>query len=673
MNRDQFLSTLRSRFGFEQFRPGQIEALEALFETGRLLAIQPTGRGKSLLYQLSACLLDGMTVVISPLLALMRDQVGQLKERFQIPAGAIHSDQTPEENEQIKLQASAGRLKILFLSPEQLDHVDRFAFFLTLPLSLLVIDEAHCISSWGHDFRPAFRQILQFVQAAEERNFALRVLGLTATASSRVEKDICARLFPPTKPARVLRESMDRPNISLSVYSANGIAAKMSLMEQILKDENSALVYCATRENTEMCAGFLASRGIRSIAYHAGLDPEVKISIQQAFMKGEYRAIAATNALGMGIDKPDIRMILHFDIPGSITAYYQEVGRAGRDGLEAKGILLFDPKDRAVQEYFIHSAVPHSEDFNQVLSVADGLGLVAIKQKTGLHPTRANVVVAELIEQGYLIKESVEKKQIYRRTGKEEAPDLHIYEQQRQVKLRELSAMIRYASADGECRMATLRRSLGDDPVENCARCDGCQPAAFFKPQNLVEIEKWLQERPPQIPGSKMHGLFDGISLLDAKLRSPLFVRFMQQRQNENSFDPELLELLKRHLKNISIRAVVPLPSQTWKGRNAAAKAIADFLNVPALLDLLVYKNPPAQRQGELLNNDQRKVNVQETMEIATSVPAGPLLLLDDYIGSGATLKEAARALRQSGGKKIELIPFTVAAVKWRLGQSGFI
>lgn len=672
----QFHAVLRQRFGFDDFRPGQLEALEKLFETSRLLCIQPTGHGKSLLYQLPACILPGIVLVISPLLALMRDQVDQLGKRFGISAGSINSDQSEEENTLVRTAAMAGELRLLFLSPEQLDQLDRFELLLTLPLSLIVIDEAHCVSTWGHDFRPAYRQILQLVKAAEQKMPDLKILGLTATAADPVEKDILKQLFSTERPGSVLRESMDRPNLSLSVIPARGSASKLLLAEQIVTaSDGVGLIYCATRENTETVARYLQKKGINAIAYHAGLDSEEKKRIQQAFIADDFTVIAATNALGMGIDKPNIRYVLHFDIPGSITAYYQEVGRAGRDGLSARGILLYDIQDRHVQEYFIHSAVPDSEDFDKVLELSDSPTLAVIKQTTGLHPTRVNVVVAELVEQGFFAKERLKGKQVYRKTDKEGKPDLSSYDAQRKVKLRELNHMLQYAKEPHGCRMSFLRKALGDNSAPACGHCDLCRPsnAPQLIQSDIDSTDRWLLENPIPIPAARIVGLSEGISLLDSKQRSPLFVRFMKTRQEALGADPELLEILRPHLKKGFFKAIVPLPSTTWKGRDALAKAIGDFLEVPVFTDLLIWKEPHEQRQGTLLNNDQRKLNVHKKMEAAETPPEGPILLLDDYTGSGATLKEAARALRTAGGKELILIPLAIATVKWRLGQIGFI
>ena len=682
---DQLLALLQQHFGFREFRPGQLEAIRTLMQNDRLLCIQPTGHGKSLLYQLPSCLLKGITLVISPLLALMRDQIEHLNQRFQIPAASINSDQSEEENALAREIATTGQIKVLFVSPEQLDNLDRFNFLLTLPISLIVIDEAHCISTWGHDFRPSYRQILQFIQAVEQVNPAIKILGLTATADDRVERDIERQLSSPRQKVQVLRENMDRPNIQLSMLAADGIAAKLSLCKELLlRLEGSGLIYCATRENTELVAEYLRQDGVSIIAYHAGLDSEEKRKIQTAFSKDQYKVVSATTALGMGIDKGNLRFIIHFDIPGSITAYYQEVGRCGRDGLKAQGILLYDPTDRKIQEYFIDSALPSIEDFAKALEVVrtseEPPNLTKIKRATGLHPTRVIIVVAELIEQGYLKKESIKGSQVYKTDKQEATLDLSRYSTQYLVKTQELEKIISYAEQSSQCRMATLRTALGDKTPNPCGHCDVCFKRIErpdISPQRLSQSQQWLQSRPVQIAETKTYRISSGISVLNGKLRTALFARFMKQRANSEEIQEELFNLLKTQASILaaqhSIAAVVLLPSNTWKARKNIATALAEHLKIPLLGDLLSWKNPPTQRQGELLNNDQRHFNVLEKMEAnkEIKVSAGALLLLDDYIGSGATMKEAARALRKHLDNP--LVPFTIASVKWRLGKPGFI
>lgn len=670
---------LKEKFGMPAFRPGQQEAILALLERNRLLCIQPTGYGKSLLYQLPSCVLGGMTLVVSPLLALIRDQIDQLTHRFQISAASINSDQTEEENAEVCQKLLAGKIQILFTSPEQLDHIDRFQFLLQLPIKLLVIDEAHCISTWGHDFRPSYRCILQFCQTLKEVIPDLKILGLTATADERVEKDIARQLSSEKEPIHVWREKMDRPNIHLSVIPAAGLASKLALCQTLLSQlSGHGLIYCATRENTELVAEYLQKQGLPIIAYHAGLESEEKRKIQAGFSKNAYRVIAATTALGMGIDKKDLRFIIHFDIPGSITAYYQEVGRAGRDGLKAEGILLYDKVDKQIQDYFIDSALPTEADFDVVLKAvnasAEPPNLTSIKRLTGLHPTRVVIVLAELLEQHFLKKTSVKGTQVYQIDRQDQLLDLTRYTTQHQVKTEELGKMISYAEQKTDCRMALLRHALGDPSAEACGRCDVCGKQMPLAATNADMALHWLSIRPVPIAEAKTSRLSQGLSLLDGKLRTPAFARFMRGRAASEEVDAEILSLLLQQISSLAIPigAVVPMPSNTWRARAAFTKALCESLNIP-LLDLLSWETPPEKRQGELLNNDQRHHNVHEKMSacLPAKMPAGALILFDDYIGSGATIKEAARCLR----KKVDqpLVPITIAAVKWRLGKSGFI
>jgi ATP-dependent DNA helicase RecQ len=740
MNR--LLDVLHRVFGFNAFRKGQLEAITALLHHGRVLCIQPTGHGKSLLYQLPSCLLEGMTVVISPLLALMRDQIGHLHTRFHIPAASINSDQTDEENALSRQAAIAGNVRILFVSPEQLDHVDRFDFLCNLPIALFVVDEAHCISTWGHDFRPSYRQILPFIQALEQQNPSLKVLALTATADERVEKDLKAQLSTAHQSVHVLREEMDRPNIHLSVLQAPSIAAKLLLCELLLADlyrnnlknrefgkkalqnlpaeqttivraqdaseqanfeekptqpktdfsgcfgiEGCGLIYAATRENTELVAEFLKNQGIAAIAYHAGLESEEKRKIQDAFLHDQYKIVAATTALGMGIDKANLRFIIHFDVPGSITAYYQEIGRCGRDGLKAQGILLYHPPDKKIQEHFIDAALPSPENFENVFHVVKNAteppNLTAIKRATGLHPTRVTIVLAELIEQNILKKESLKGSQVYRSCTETLSLDLSRYTNQHLVKTQELTKMLSYAQESDLCRMAILRESLGDPSPPSCGRCDNCLQKLLtpsLSKDRLAHIEQWLQERPVPIAPSRTYRISAGYSILDGKLHSPLFIHFMKQRMLSEEIEETLLALLKKQAlllaQEHSLAAIIPVPSRTWKARDRVASALAEHLNIPVLSDLLSWDAIPQNRQGELLNNDQRQHNVHEHMKADTNatLPRGALLLLDDYIGSGASMKEAARAIRAlSKDSKNALVPLTIAAIKWHLGKAGFV
>ncbi|MCP4699743.1 MAG: RecQ family ATP-dependent DNA helicase [Gammaproteobacteria bacterium] len=691
ISQETLRNLLLNRFGFQQFRPGQTEVIETLLERERVLCIQPTGHGKSLLYQLPSLLINGVTLVISPLLALVRDQLQHLDQRFGIPAAAINSDQSDEENAAARQAAGQGRIRILFIAPEQLDNLENYHFLINLPVGLLVVDEAHCISTWGHDFRPSYRQIVNVVRTLEKKPGKLRVLGLTATADQRAETDIARQLQAPGGvPLTVLRSAMDRPNISLSVIRIKGAAHKLVVLKNLVSRlEGCGILYCATREQTELAADFLAHHKLNVISYHAGYDAERKRALQQAFIQGTYKAIAATNALGMGIDKSDVRFIIHVDMPGSITAYYQEVGRAGRDGHPARGILLFDPNDRRVQDYFIRSAQPTPEDFDKVLSCicADETGVwpnvTRIKVKSGLHPTRNTVILAELMEQGFVEKKLMHGKQVYVRAAKTAVPDLRRYETQLKVRSRELETMLGYGESETDCLMHTLRTALGDTESGPCGRCGNCRPANRLEADldGLEEARAWLSNREVPIGETKRPLMSAGLAVLNSELRSPLFVRFMRTRAAEENakITPELQALLLQKLAKLQglyrFGALLPLPSRTWRQRDQTANLLGNTLGVPVYSDLLAWNPVPAARQGELLNNDQRKENVNTKMILTRRLPenSGAILLLDDYIGSGATLKEAVNVLRKQGGIRNDIVPLTIARIRWRLGARGMV
>lgn len=673
---------LAERFGFSEFRPGQRASIEALLAGGSLLCIQPTGYGKSLLYQLPAALLGGITLVVSPLLALMRDQLGHLNDRFGLAAGSLNSDQSDEENAAASAAAADGELRLLFVSPEHLDHVDRFAALAALPVRLVVIDEAHCISTWGHDFRPAYRQIVHLLRALRDRHPQLRVLGLTATADERVEADIRAQMEGIGGPMHVHRSGMDRPNLALAVVGLAGMAAKLAYLAQIVpRLPGPGLLYCATRERTELVADYLRASGVPAAAYHAGLEPDHKRALQDDFLAGRHPVIAATNALGMGIDKSDLRYVVHVDVPGSVTAYYQEVGRAGRDGMPARGILLFDPEDSRIQEHFIDSAQPHPEDFTAVLAaLADDarLGLTALKIHTGMHPTRVTVVVAELVEQGFLRKRSADGKQVYERLERAEAPDLTRYRDQQAVRQRELGSMLAYGRLEVDCLMASLRRALGDREAAACGRCSLCkeQRSTIDRTAGLTAAQQWLATRPSPIAASARPAMSAGLALLDAETGGELHRGLFARREAIAPLAPELAELLARQVRTLAqglaVSAVAAVPSRDWQQRAEALAIAAEALGVPALPDLLVWKKEPRARQAELRNNDQRRENVDGRMGLGSAArPAGDVLLLDDFVGSGATLREAGRVLRKDAKLTGAIVPLTLARVRWKLGAAG--
>jgi ATP-dependent DNA helicase RecQ len=362
---------VRNRFGHSGFRPGQRELVEAALRGEDALGVMPTGGGKSLCFQLPAALLPGTAVVISPLIALMKDQVDVLRARG-FAADAFHSGLDYDERREILSRLKAGKSKLLYMSPERV-QADGFMEILSdIPLSMLAIDEAHCISHWGHDFRPDYRRLgeLRSRVRGTEAGRPVPVIALTATATQRVQDDIIERLKM-RDPSRVIT-GFRRPNLAFEVRKVSGRAEKLrrlrALCGEALKAGGSAVIYAATRKNVELVASELAARGgdfPKSLVgyYHAGLSDEDRTEVQDEFLTGKKRVLVATNAFGMGIDKSDVRVVAHYEIPGSIEAYYQEAGRAGRDGKPGRCSLLFNYADVATQEFFIKkSAEERDED-----------------------------------------------------------------------------------------------------------------------------------------------------------------------------------------------------------------------------------------------------------------------------------------------------------------------
>ena len=330
-------SLLREVFGFDDFRPGQGEIVEAVTAGRDVLAIMPTGGGKSLCYQLPALLRSGVTVVISPLIALMRDQVRALRAAG-VEAGALTSGNTEEETDAVWSAIHDGRLKLLYLAPERLAAGGTMDMLGRIGVSLIAVDEAHCVSQWGHDFRPDYLRIGELRSMLD-----VPVAAFTATADAETREEIIARLFPGRSPEQFLR-GFDRPNIHLA------FAAKDSPRRQILefaaaRKGQSGIVYCGTRAKTETLAQALREAGHAAIHYHGGMEADARRGAETRFQQEDGLIVVATVAFGMGVDKPDIRWVAHADLPKSIEAYYQEIGRAGRDGARAETLTLFGPDD----------------------------------------------------------------------------------------------------------------------------------------------------------------------------------------------------------------------------------------------------------------------------------------------------------------------------------------
>ncbi|MDY7228984.1 RecQ family ATP-dependent DNA helicase [Hyalangium rubrum] len=364
-------------FGLSEFRPGQAEVINAVLDGRNTVVVMPTGAGKSLCYQLPAMLLPGVTLVVSPLIALMKDQVEQLTARG-IPATFINSSLTDLERAERMRRLRAREYKLVYVAPERFRSFSFLEALGEVGVDLLAVDEAHCISQWGHDFRPDYAQLGQ----VRKRLRPPRTVALTATATPEVREDITRVLL--MKDPQTFAQGFDRPNLFLDVLSVGGDEEKRQACAQLAAQGGSGIIYCATRKAAENMHASLHERGVNAVLYHAGMEDEARRIAQEEFMAAKEAVAVATNAFGMGIDKPDIRFVAHANIPRAVEAYYQEIGRAGRDGLPATTALLFNHADVYTQERLIESNHPSEAVLGDIWNVlrnvpeySKGIGVLA--------------------------------------------------------------------------------------------------------------------------------------------------------------------------------------------------------------------------------------------------------------------------------------------------------
>ena len=342
---------LRTYFGFDELRPGQDEVVQAIMAGRDAMGIMPTGGGKSLCYQLPALCRPGLTVVVSPLIALMKDQVDALQARG-IPAAAINSSLGAEEYRQVMQAMRYGELKIVYVAPERFAQEGFMTLLRGLQISLLAVDEAHCLSQWGHDFRPDY---LRLGRVREALGYP-QTVALTATATAHVREDILTTLQ--LKEPAVVISGFARDNLDFAITHCESRKAKFERIQQVVSRWKTGIIYCSTRKNVMLVFEELSSRHVNVVAYHAGMTDEEREFSQNAFVSGRADVVVATNAFGMGIDRPDVRFVVHFEIPGSVEAFYQEAGRAGRDGNPSACELLFNHADLKTQEFFFEGSNP---------------------------------------------------------------------------------------------------------------------------------------------------------------------------------------------------------------------------------------------------------------------------------------------------------------------------
>ena len=493
---EDLLATLHTHFGFAAFRPGQAEAIAHLLAGQHTLVVMPTGAGKSLIYQLAALRLSGLTLVISPLIALMKDQVDGLR-RQGIPATYVNSALPTDEQARRLQDVAVGAFRLVYVAPERLRSVPFQQALSRLTVGLLAVDEAHCISQWGHDFRPDYLHI-----AAARAPLGNPVtVALTATATPQVQDDIVRLLGLPT--AQRIVTGFNRPNLTFAVRYTLDLPAKLQALQELLAalDDGAAIVYTGTRREAEEVAEFVASvGGLEAQHYHAGLEAETRARVQEAFLAGDLPVVVATNAFGLGIDRPDVRLVAHYNLPGTLEAYYQEAGRAGRDGQAAQAVLLYAPQDRALQEWFIENDAPTPEETRALYEVLHAPGRAELwlttndlSLATGLPEVKVKVGLAQLEAAGAVQRLGDEGPRMLLRLGPWDEAAMQAtaanVAERRAHRRAQLAQMVAYAEANA-CRRRILLAHFGDpSPAEAPRCCDNCltrQPATSAAPAGDV-------------------------------------------------------------------------------------------------------------------------------------------------------------------------------------------
>lgn len=494
---------LSDYFGFDSLRSGQDEVVEAVMAGRDALAIMPTGGGKSLCYQLPALCREGVTVVVSPLIALMKDQVDALQAR-NIPAAAINSSLGDEEYRQVMAAFRHGELKIIYVAPERFSQPGFMNTLRSQQISLLAVDEAHCLSQWGHDFRPDY---LRLGRARRELGYP-QTIALTATATEAVRNDILSTLE--LRDPAVIISGFERPNLDFKISRCDTHDDKYKRIQAVVEQWKTGIIYCSTRKSVIRVFEELSLRRINAVAYHAGMTDEEREFSQNAFISGRADVVVATNAFGMGIDRSDVRFVIHFDIPGSVEAYYQEAGRAGRDGKTAVCELLFNHVDLKTQEFFYEGSNPPVQtirmlynllclrcdaETHELLMPIDALAAELDGAKNSMSVSSA---LSVLIHAGAVSRFDVPGTNTRgtrvtdpTRRFQDLGIDREALEEKAARDHAKIDAITRYAYSSG-CRQKWILDYFGETGSAPCGHCDQCRPAEALDADELQDAEKTI-------------------------------------------------------------------------------------------------------------------------------------------------------------------------------------
>jgi len=662
MDRQSAERELKRIFNLDRFYDEQWETIQRLLGGERVLVIERTGFGKSLCYQFPATQLPGTTVIFSPLIALMRDQVAYLKS-LSIPSECVNSGQTPYENRRILEEAKQGKIKILYIAPERQENRQWQEAVEQLSLSMVVVDEAHCISVWGHDFRPAFRRIIKLVRSLPED---LPVLATTATATQQVAKDTIAQMG---EDVSLVRGNLLRENLNLRVVEAENEDAKMAWLSEFLAtQEGTGLIYTGRRADTELYAAWLKHAGVSATNYNAGLDTELRKEIEEGLKSDRWKCIVSTNALGMGIDKPNIRFIIHIQMPASPIHYYQEIGRAGRDGLPTEIVLLYNPDDKSLPEYFIKKNRPTVSQYQRVLKVLKQgpWGELDLAKRTNLTRTQIGVICADLMDQG-IVQESTHGDRKYEYQPNAPLLDIRPFESLRRFKLQELRKMIEYAESSN-CRMDYLCAYLGDTSVGRCGKCDNDlshHHQAVITHEYREKIQDFWGTYFPELKvGPSSGNLVDGVASSYYGF-SDVGATIHRCKYENGGYFPDylLIKTLKAYRRHFGYQefdlVVYVPPTESGDLVENFAGRVAKNLHFPVSDGLQKARVTEPQKifQNAILkgNNVKEAFHYQRPSEVRGK----SILVVDDIFDSGSTIKEIGMMFTKLGAAKIA--PLTIA------------
>lgn len=461
--------------GFPSLRPGQREAIQSLLEGHDTLLVQPTGSGKSAVYQIAGAMLEGSTLIVSPLIALQKDQSDSIEESKLESSAVVNSTLSPTEQKETFERIEGGKVEYIFLAPEQLRKPETIDRLRNADLSLIAIDEAHCVSQWGHDFRPDYLALNHVIEALDHPP----VLAMTATASKEVREELVERLG--LDHPKIFVHGFDRPNISLRVDLFSTKDQKcQAMLRRVEFADKPGIVYVSTHKSAETIAADLQEMGVDAVFYHGGMKAKDREEIQNKFMNGDVPVIVATNAFGMGVDKPDIRFVYHFEPSESLDGYYQEIGRAGRDGEPAEAVLFYCPQDISMQSFKTGPAHVDAESMEAVYNVlVDMKGPMTreeISDATKLSARKLVSILQKLEEVGAIAVRSVED--IEATSDRPLAEVIEAAEKHQQflkdLRRRRLQQMQGYAECR-TCRREYLLRYFGDQVNGPCGNCDRCE------------------------------------------------------------------------------------------------------------------------------------------------------------------------------------------------------